>query len=174
MPEPCDGKLSCPVLRGERDRKVPALPGMRTKWSDKMSNKKRRTIFVFGSFFCGALLLCLFSTFQKKAIGAPIVIRGYFVPFVFGGISGGIIGFYISKIKEYNFVLKERVNTLESFLPICSSCKKIRKSNSDPKQMDSWVPIESYISAKTSSQFSHGICPECMKKLYGDILNNDD
>ena len=174
MPEPCDGKLSCPVLRGERDRKVPALPGMRTKWSDKMSNKKRRTIFVFGSFFCGALLLCLFSTFQKKAIGAPIVIRGYFVPFVFGGISGGIIGFYISKIKEYNFLLQERVNTLESFLPICSSCKKIRKSNSDPKQMDSWVPIESYISAKTSSQFSHGICPECMKKLYGDILNNDD
>ena len=58
-----------------------------------MSNKKRRMIFVFGSFFCGALLLlCLFSTFQKKAIGAPIVIRGYFVPFVFGGISGGIIG----------------------------------------------------------------------------------
>jgi len=156
------------------DRKVPALPGMRTKWSDKMSNKKRRTIFVFGSFFCGALLLCFFSTFQKKAIGAPIVIRGYFVPFVFGGISGGIIGFYISKIKEYNSVLQERVNTLESFLPICSSCKKIRKPNSDPKQMDSWVPIESYISAKTSSQFSHSICPECMKKLYGDILNNDD
>jgi len=76
-----------------------------------MSNKKRRTIFVFGSFFCGALLLCFFSTFQKKAIGAPIVIRGYFVPFVFGGISGGIIGFYISKIKEYNSVLQERVNS---------------------------------------------------------------
>jgi len=139
-----------------------------------MSNQKRHIIYVFISFFCGALLLCVFSTFQKKAIGAPLVMRGYLVPFGFGGISWGIIGFYISKMKEYNLLLKERVNTLESFLPICSNCKKIRKSNSDPKKMDSWLPIESYISAKTSSQFSHGICPECMKKLYGDILNNDD
>ena len=83
-----------------------------------MSKSKRRIIFVCIPFFCGALLLCFFSTFQKKAIGAPLVIRGYFVPFIFGGIFGGIIGFYISKIKEYNFLLKERVNTLESFLPI--------------------------------------------------------
>jgi hypothetical protein len=97
-----------------------------------------------------------------------------FVPFVFGGIFGGIIGFYFSKIKEYNLLLKERVNTLESFLLICSNCKRIRKPDSEPKNMDSWVQIESYISAKTSSQFSHSICPECMKKLYGDILNKDD
>ncbi len=139
-----------------------------------MSNSKRHIIFACISFFCGALLLCIFATFQKKAIGAPLVIRGYFVPFVFGGIFGGIIGFYFSKIKEYNLLLKERVNTLESFLPICSNCKRIRKPDSDPKNMDSWVQIESYISAKTSSQFSHSICPECMKKLYGDILNKDD
>ena len=83
-----------------------------------MSKSKRRIIFVCISFFCGALLLCFFATFQKKIIGAPLVIRGYFVPFVFGGIFGGIIGFYFSKINEYNLLLKERVNTLESFLPI--------------------------------------------------------
>ena len=86
-----------------------------------MSNKKRRMIFVFGSFFCGALLLCFFSTFQKKAIGAPLVIRGYFVPFIFGGIFGGIIGFYFSKIKEYSFrtpdlILKKTVIYFNEFV----------------------------------------------------------
>jgi hypothetical protein len=80
------------------------------------------------------------------------------------------VGIYIIKVIELNVKLKQRVNTLESFLPICSNCKKIRNPGSDPEKMDSWEQIESYISNKTSSQFSHSICPECMKKLYGDIL----
>ncbi len=96
------------------------------------------------------------------------------IPFLFGGISGAIIGIYIVKVRELNEELQQRVNKLESFLPICSSCKKIRKPDSDPEKVDSWEKIESYISNRTSSQFSHSICPECMKKLYGDILNKDN
>lgn len=138
-----------------------------------MSNFKRRRSFVCISFFCGALFLSICSTLQKKAIGAPLCMIGYFVPFIFGGISGSIIGFYFSKMKEYNVLLKERVHTLETFLPICSNCKKIRIPDSDPNNMDSWVPIELYISTKTSSIFSHGICPECMIKIYSEILDED-
>ncbi len=63
--------------------------------------------------------------------------------------------------------------TLSKFIPICSHCKKIRVENSDPEEQQSWVQIESYISNKTSSQFSHGICPECTKKLYSDIYNKE-
>ena len=138
-----------------------------------MSNRKGNIIFVAISFCCGALLLCVFATFQKKAIDAPLLLEGYVVPFVFGGISGGIIGFYICLIKKYNLLLKERVNTLESFLPICSNCKKIRKPESNSNKQDSWIPIELYISTKTASRFSHSICPGCAEQLYGDSLNND-
>jgi sensor domain CHASE-containing protein len=54
-----------------------------------------------------------------------------------------------------------RVKVLSGMLPICSSCKKIR----DDKGY--WNQIESYIRAHSDAEFSHGICPECTKKLYG-------
>jgi hypothetical protein len=100
-------------------------------------------------------------------------LKGYLVSFLFGGVSDTIVGIYIVKVKKLNAKLQQRINTLESFLPICSNCKKIRKPDSDLKKMDSWEQIESYISKKTSSQFTHSVCPECMKKLYGYISNED-
>ena len=143
-----------------------SLNEIKTKWSNELTNRNRQIIFVSISFFWGALLLCLFSTLQKEVIGAPLGIRGYFVPLLFGGMSGGIIGYYVSKIKEYHSLLKERINTLEKFLPICSNCKKIRDPDADPKKVESWEQIESYISGRTSTRFSHGICPECRLELY--------
>lgn len=59
--------------------------------------------------------------------------------------------------------LQEEVKILKGFLPICSSCKKIR----DDKGY--WNQIESYIKDHSEAQFSHGFCPDCMKKLYPDL-----
>jgi sigma-B regulation protein RsbU (phosphoserine phosphatase) len=53
-----------------------------------------------------------------------------------------------------------QVKLLSGFLPICSSCKKIR----DDKGY--WKQIESYIRDHSEVEFSHSICPECAKKLY--------
>jgi hypothetical protein len=52
---------------------------------------------------------------------------------------------------------------LSGLLPICASCKKIR----DDKGY--WNRIESYISNHSEAEFTHGICPDCAKKLYSDI-----
>jgi len=60
------------------------------------------------------------------------------------------------------------VKTLRGFLPICSHCKKIR----DDKGY--WNQIESYIRDRSDAEFSHGICPECAKKLYPDMDLYDD
>jgi PAS domain S-box-containing protein len=54
------------------------------------------------------------------------------------------------------------VKTLRSFLPICSRCKKIR----DDKGY--WNQIETYIHEHSGTEFSHGICPECMEAMYGE------
>jgi PAS domain S-box-containing protein len=61
-----------------------------------------------------------------------------------------------------------KIKKLNGILPICSSCKKIR----DDKGY--WKQIESYIRDHSEAEFSHGICPECMKKLYPDIDPGDD
>ncbi|NOQ52560.1 MAG: hypothetical protein GQ578_10130 [Desulfuromonadaceae bacterium] len=139
-----------------------------------MPDRKKHILVIGGSFLSGSGLLVFLSFIQKCFAGFnPFMLKGYYIPFLFGGVSGAILGTYIVKVKKLNATLRQRVNGLESFLPICSNCKKIRKPDSDPYKMDSWEQIESYISDKTSSQFSHSICPECMKTLYGGILNKD-
>ena len=60
------------------------------------------------------------------------------------------------------------VKTLKGLLPICASCKKIRDD------MGYWNQIESYIQQHSDAEFSHGICPECVKKLYPDFDSSDD
>lgn len=65
-------------------------------------------------------------------------------------------------VNELRHALQE-VKTLSGLIPICASCKNIR----DDKGY--WNQIESYISSHSDAQFSHGICPECAQKLYGDF-----
>jgi len=57
---------------------------------------------------------------------------------------------------------------LEGILPICANCKRIRLEGAPYDKQESWVQIESYISNRTKAEFSHGICPDCIKKLYSD------
>jgi len=56
------------------------------------------------------------------------------------------------------------INVLSGLVPICSSCKKIR----DDKGY--WTQLEGYIQAHSQAKFSHGVCPECMEKLYPDFM----
>ena len=60
----------------------------------------------------------------------------------------------------------DKVKFLSGLLPICSSCKKIR----DDKGY--WQQIESYIREHSEAQFSHGICPDCVKKLYPKLIQD--
>ncbi len=52
-----------------------------------------------------------------------------------------------------------QVKTLSGLLPICSSCKKIRDDRGY------WQGVENYIASHSEVVFTHGICPDCMKKL---------
>jgi len=57
------------------------------------------------------------------------------------------------------------IKTLRGLLPICSYCKKIR----DDKGY--WNRIESYIQDHSGAEFTHGMCPECLKKHYPDLVD---
>lgn len=58
------------------------------------------------------------------------------------------------------------IKTLQGIIPICASCKKIR----DDKGY--WTQVEEYIHDHTDAAFTHGVCPECQKKLYENYLKH--
>jgi sigma-B regulation protein RsbU (phosphoserine phosphatase) len=55
------------------------------------------------------------------------------------------------------------VKQLRGLLPICAWCKKVR----DDKNY--WQQLETYVSRHSDAQFSHGICPECYRKVRATI-----
>jgi hypothetical protein len=79
-------------------------------------------------------------------------------------LSFALLAFWVRRWKDLKRALSE-IKQLRGIIPICSSCKKIR----DDKGY--WHQVEAYISEHSDAMFSHGICPECMKKLYPELVN---
>lgn len=52
------------------------------------------------------------------------------------------------------------LQALRGIVPICANCKSIRDSR------DKGHPVEHYLIKNPKAEFSHGICPDCMRKLY--------
>jgi hypothetical protein len=55
-----------------------------------------------------------------------------------------------------------QVKTLRGLIPICASCKSIRDDQGY------WRRLEAYLKERSDAEFSHGICPECYRRLYPD------
>jgi two-component system, sensor histidine kinase and response regulator len=54
----------------------------------------------------------------------------------------------------------DEVRTLRGIVPICANCKKIRDDQGF------WNQVEVYVRDHTEAEFSHGICPDCLDRLY--------
>ena len=65
-------------------------------------------------------------------------------------------------ISELREALAE-VKTLSGFIPICASCKNIRDD------AGFWQQIEQYLGQHSDLEFTHGICPACLEKLYPEF-----
>jgi sigma-B regulation protein RsbU (phosphoserine phosphatase) len=65
-----------------------------------------------------------------------------------------------------------QIRTLKELIPICMYCKKVRDDS------DYWQQVDTYIHTCTGTNFSHGICPECLEKHLADFtvhnLSKDD
>jgi len=72
-----------------------------------------------------------------------------------------------AKIGELERALT-RITKLEEVLPICSSCKKIRIHDGDPRQESSWLEVERYFGDYAQTRFSHGLCPCCVVKVLAE------
>jgi preprotein translocase subunit YajC len=88
-------------------------------------------------------------------------------------LFSGVVCFYYGKLKQANKEKEvlianlqkalDEVKTLSGILPICSSCKKIRDDDGY------WQQIEEYIRSHSNADFTHGICNDCVEKLYPEF-----
>src|SRR6266487_1178752 len=60
-----------------------------------------------------------------------------------------------------------QVKRLSGLLPICAGCKKIRDDGGY------WQDVAVYIRDHSEAEFSHGLCPNCTKKLYPDLFDDE-
>ncbi len=60
-----------------------------------------------------------------------------------------------------------KVNMLSGLLPICAGCKMIR----DEKGY--WNQIESYVRAHSQADFTHALCPICLKAFYPEYVDSE-
>jgi len=56
-----------------------------------------------------------------------------------------------------------KVKLLGGLLPICAGCKKIRDDQGY------WSQVDSYVQEHSEATFTHGLCPECIKRLYPEL-----
>ena len=113
-----------------------------------------------------------YDTLRKRKDGVLVPVSISAAPIMIKGKAAGSFVIYkdISKRKkaetEREKVITdlkqalEKVKTLSGLIPICSHCKKIRDDSGY------WQKVEEYISQYSDVDFSHSICPDCLKKYY--------
>lgn len=162
-----------PLKKGDAHEKFMEVEEMRKPFEREtaafMSHKNRESLEYITSnndLFLKKINESVYAL-QKKSeknssvIQAIIIILFLIISFLF------IIYTYrkIAQLREAD----KRIKELETLLPICSSCKKIRLNNEKPMDMNSWTSIEEYLNKKNEMTFTHTVCPDCMKKLYPGI-----
>jgi len=77
----------------------------------------------------------------------------------------------LMELRRLNIELQlalDNVKALKGLLPICASCKKIR----DDKGY--WEGVEIYIKKHADVEFSHGLCPDCISRLYPEYKSKKE
>jgi DNA-binding response OmpR family regulator len=72
------------------------------------------------------------------------------------------------QVAERILTYTHRISKLESIIPICSYCHKVRTDK------DYWADVETYLAEQTGSMISHSICPECYEKYIRPGLEGKD
>jgi hypothetical protein len=85
---------------------------------------------------------------------------GIFLAAVIGSCASHLIRKTEKLLENEKNAAIDEIKVLHGILPICSYCKQIRDD------MGLWKQMEDYIHAHSEAAFSHGICPDCMKKHY--------
>jgi CheY-like chemotaxis protein len=142
------------------DVQMPEMDGFETLEFMRQEQKSRLLPVIFVSAIYSE------DYYKIKGIetGAVDFITKPIIPEILRGKVRIFLSLYLQR-KELENALRN-VKVLRGLLPICASCKKIR----DDKGF--WNLVEVYIRDHTEAEFSHGICPDCIKKLYPEYAES--
>lgn len=113
-------------------------------------------------------LLCLIRFCIQYAWGIPYTLPVAIINAILRLAILFLITFLCGKLSEQTQALRARVRKLEGLLPTCAHCKDIRDETGE------WQQIEEYVASRSEAQFTHGICPKCAARHFGDVLNREE
>lgn len=158
--------LSRDVLDGNVDKNIPFCTYRGSFWTNDLPAILDRSsragpysdyrtlalIRILGTENCLGLIQ-LFSKYTPLNLEMVLLLEnlGYYI----GTALRNIILFTKMK-KTYEELNKQLIS-------ICSVCKKINEENN-------WEHIEDYLNRHLGAEFSHDICPECLKRLYPTVF----
>ncbi len=125
-------------------------------------NEHPRLLVVLASFV--VILFSVLNALVDKLLHPEIPMldmEHIYVGGATGLVTAVLAGALLSYFRRLSAAVS-RIRELEDLLSICAVCKKIRVPDSDPERVESWQPVEVYISRTTATRFSHGICPTCL------------
>ncbi|MDD5207843.1 MAG: GAF domain-containing protein [Elusimicrobiales bacterium] len=151
-------KIYCAAVIESREKLIIADAGKSDFWKDSEGAKAGYMAYagvpifhpngdIFGS-------ICIFDRKPNNFEGTIIRLMEEFSEIITGHLD------LISKNTQLEETLKD-VRTLQGLIPICAQCKKIR----DDKGF--WQKVETYLEERSGARFTHGLCEDCMQKLYG-------
>jgi DNA-binding response OmpR family regulator len=150
MPE-MDGYEVAELMRGrEKTRRVPII------FVTAISKEQR---YVFKGYESGAVDY-LFKPIDPAILNAKVSV------FCELHRQKELIRRQVRDIEEKNRALEAQlgeIRTLRGMLPICSCCKKVRSDDGY------WKSIEIYLRDNTHAEFSHSLCPDCLKSAFDEL-----
>jgi hypothetical protein len=145
------------IISFQKIKDMPLRVSISIPKEEVLSQWKYRMIILFGLLSLMSVMIILFGFFLYKS----------WLKIIESEKSTKILNDDLqTKNMELEDALSE-VKQLSGMLPICASCKKIRNDTGY------WVQIENYISTHSEAEFSHGLCPDCGRKLYPGIFPVD-
>ncbi len=144
----------------------------------------RGTVFpVADALVVFAMGICLLDMRIFKACVFSYVAPWVLIVFFFRPFpeTAGIVGLMLSAAAIAYIVLRSRIashtriieletriGNLESLLPLCAHCKNTRLESGQ------WIRIEQYLYDTARKKVSHGICDDCLREHYSDLLGADE
>lgn len=144
----------------ERLRRSGELEDIRRKWFGRVDGSAQRSFYLRIALWSGgpALGLVLLLVAANRVLARRVAARTAELRFHQEHLEVLVQ----ARTAELEQALGE-VKRLSGFIPICASCKNVRNDQGY------WTQVEAYISERSEATFSHGLCPDCIHRLYPEL-----